>query len=526
MKHFFISLLLVTLFSFTYGQFNIEYLGGKSYSEDCSDIWGWADSNGNEYALVGVYGGLSIVDVTDPTNPEEVFFGDGAGSIWRDIKTWGHYAYVSNESFGGVYIVDLSGLPNDVTNTGSFSGSTYPFSSAHNLYIDETGKLYIFGADNGSGGAIICDLTVDPMNPVELGRFNANYLHDGMARGDTLWGSAIYAGVLQAIDVSDPANPQIMGSASTPSQFTHNCWVSDNGHYVFTTDEVSSGFIGAYDVTDLSDIQEVDQIQTAPGSGVIPHNTHVLGDFLVTSYYTEGITIHDASRPDNLIEVGHYDTSPNYSGSGYNGSWGVYPFLPSGIILASDIQEGLVVLQPTYVKAVYVDGLVTDSISGEPLFAVDYAVLGTELMGQTAFDGTFSFGTLITGTFDIQFSKEDYNTKTIEGVEFINGIPVSLDVEMSMPDITGLTDHVAAEQFAAYPNPFTSEIKIEYKFTDPSHPTGVVSIFDVTGNLIQKIALTDDSGVLSLGTELPKGVYFVKITHGEKTMETQRIVKI
>ena len=102
------------------------------------------------------------------------------------------------------------------------------------------------------------------MNPVELGQYNDTYLHDGMARGDTLWGSAIYNGQLQAIDVSDPTDPKLVGSASTPSQFTHNAWVSDDGTHVFTTDEVGGGYIGSFDVTDLENIVEVDRIQSSP----------------------------------------------------------------------------------------------------------------------------------------------------------------------------------------------------------------------------------------------------------------------
>ncbi len=151
----------------------MELLGHLPYSQDLSDVWGYVDEEGNEYALVGTYNGLSVVNVTDPANPTEVFFGSGPGSIWRDLKTWGDYAYVSNESAEGIYIVDLSPLPNDpIVSTSNFTGSSYNFSSVHNIYIDEFGKLYIFGANNGAGGAIICDLTDDPMNPVELGRFN------------------------------------------------------------------------------------------------------------------------------------------------------------------------------------------------------------------------------------------------------------------------------------------------------------------------------------------------------------------
>ena len=77
------------------------------------------------------------------------------------------------------------------------------------------------------------------MNPTIAGIFDDYYLHDGMVRGDTLWGSAIYAGVFSVIDVSDKSNPSIMSSYPTSCQFTHNAWISDDNNYLFTTDETS-----------------------------------------------------------------------------------------------------------------------------------------------------------------------------------------------------------------------------------------------------------------------------------------------
>ena len=64
----------------------------------------------------------------------------------------------------------------------------------------------------------------------------------------------------------------------------------------------------------------------------------------------DGITIHDATFPYNLIEVAAYDTYPGQTPT-YDGSWGVYPYLSSGIILAADMTEGLFILSPTYAKA-------------------------------------------------------------------------------------------------------------------------------------------------------------------------------
>tara|TARA_B100000575_G_scaffold168348_1_gene134701 strand:- start:698 stop:2716 length:2019 start_codon:yes stop_codon:yes gene_type:complete len=326
----------------------MDLVGNLPYSQGTNDIWGYADGS-SEYALVGTVTGFSVVDVTNPSNPIELFFIEGSSSTWRDIKTWGKYAYVTTEAEDGLLIVDLSDL----------SGQTYVYTqefflTSHNIYIDENGYAYIFGADTGNGGAIILDLTNDPMNPTIAGIFDDYYLHDGMVRGDTLWGSAIYAGVFSVIDVSDKSNPSIMSSYPTSCQFTHNAWISDDNNYLFTTDETSGCYIGSYDVSDIYNIQEIDLVQEWTGDGaygqqedVIPHNTHVFGDYLVTSYYTSGVTIIDASDPFNLIEVAYYDTSP-FSGGSFDGCWGAYPYLPSGLILATDQQEGLFVLHTPY----------------------------------------------------------------------------------------------------------------------------------------------------------------------------------
>jgi choice-of-anchor B domain-containing protein len=506
-------------------QTNMELLGHLEYTDELSDIWGYVDSEGNEYALVGTYSGLSVVDVTDPANPEEVFFGPGPNSIWRDIKTWGDYAYVSNETGGGVYIVDLSPLPGAITSTTNFTGSAYPFSSIHNLYIDETGKLYIFGANSGAGGAIICDLTEDPMNPVELGRFNDFYLHDGMARGDTLWGGGIYMGVLAAIDVSDPSSTVLMGTVSTPGQFCHNAWVSDDGTHVFTTDEVSNGYIGAYNVTDLDDMYETDRIQTAPGTNVIPHNAHVLNDFIITSYYTEGVTIHDGSNPNHLIEVGHYDTSPNFSGSGYNGCWGAYPYLPSGNILASDMEEGLYILGVDYIRASFVQGIVSDSLTGSPLFNVTVQIIGTDLSTQTAFDGSFEFGSTISGVYDIKFSKSEYQTKIIPGIEIVNGQILELEIDLVPEIISAVAESGLFDRFELYPNPFTSTIALDYAFAEDQSRSLELRIFNLMGEEVQTSNLQASQGKVTVGRDLPAGIYFLQVSDRLNAVETRRIVK-
>lgn len=419
---------------FGHAQLNLSVAGQLDYqslhNSDLSDVWGYTDELGNEYAIVGVNtGGTSIVDVTDPSSPIEVFFTSGPNTIWRDMKTWGDYAYITNESSGGLKIIDMSGLPGN-TNlpVASYNGNG-TWSSAHNLFIDEFGFCYIAGANRGNGGVIFLDLT-DPMAPVEVGEYDQFYVHDVMVKDNQMFLSHISNGFFQLLNVTDKSAPVIMGSQETSSTFTHNAWVSDDLKYLYTTDEVPSAFIDSYDISDPSDIVMVDQVQSNPGSNVIVHNTHFLNDYLITSYYRDGVTIHDVAFPDNVIEVGNYDTSP-FQGNGFNGCWGVFPWLPSGNILATDIEEGLIILAPNYQRGCYLTGTVTDASTTFPIFDAEVELIATPVLELTALNGAYATGIAQAGTYDLEVSKPGFVTELISGVELSNGNSVVVDVELT-----------------------------------------------------------------------------------------------
>ena len=398
-----------------------------------SDIWGHVDATGNEYALVGTEDGTSIVDISIPSAPVEVFFSPGATTIWRDLKVWNDHVYITNDNGGGgMKIIDLSNLPGPITAGDVYvhTGTFYPFTIAHDVYIDENGYAYVMGADYAEGGAIILDLNPDPKIPVEVGLYDDYYLHDGMVRNDTLWGGAILDGFFTVIDVSNKAAPVTMQTQNTPSFFTHNCWISDDGKTLFTTDEKSNGYLASYDVSNLSNITELDRVQSSPGQLVIPHNTFVVGDYLVTSYYRDGVTIHDVSNPSNMVEVGNYDTSPAFSGDGFNGCWGVYPYLPSGLIIASDIENGLFILGPTYSPASFLEGNVTDSLTTFSLNGVQVDIVSTTASTTTNILGDYQTGFASAGTYNVTYSKFGYESKTVFGVVLTAGNTVTLNIEL------------------------------------------------------------------------------------------------
>ena len=385
---------------------------------DLSDIWGWVDSLGNEYAIVGTNQGTSIFSLVNPSQPVEVFFEQGMHSIWRDIKTFGNYAYVTTEASNGLLIIDMSTLPSDTNlTTYYYNGPTNAsWERAHNLYIDDRGYAYIFGANRGNKGCIILDLNQDPTQPVEVADINNWYVHDGMAKGDTLYLAHISDGFFTVWDVSNPSVPVMLGQHNSPGAKCHNAWVSDDGDYLYTSDEISNGFIGEFDISDLTNIQMIDEIQTDPGQNIIPHNTHFLNNYIITSYYTSGVVVHDVANKGNMVEVGTFDTSPNFSGDGFYGCWGVYPWLPSGLIIASDIEDGLYVLQPNYVRGAYLEGDVRDASNNQSISGVTITILGPNKTEETSTFGNFAMGLPISGTYDIMFSHPLYQSDTVFNV--------------------------------------------------------------------------------------------------------------
>jgi len=428
--------ILALLPFFINAQLNMSELGYldlvSAHNSDASDVWGYVDGSGNEYAIVGMNNGTSVVDVTDPANPVEVFFEPGMNSIWRDIKTWNNHAYVTTEEPQGLLIIDLSTLPGNTNlTTAYYNGpSGDPWASAHNLFIDENGICYIFGADRDNGGAIMLDLTSDPMNPVEVGVVDNWYTHDGVARGDTLYMGHINDGHMSIWDVSNKTNPVLLGQQTTPGNFAHNLWMSDDGDYIYTTDEITNGFLGEFDISDPSNIIELDRIQSNPGMDVIPHNAHFLNDYIITSYYRDGVTIHDVSNKGNMVEVGNFDTSPAFSGDGYNGCWGVYPWLPSGNILASDIENGLYILGVTYNRGCYLEGTVIDASTTAPINGVVLELVTTSLTDLTNIVGDYAMGYATAGSYDAIYSHPAYISDTVYGVTLVNGQITVQDVQL------------------------------------------------------------------------------------------------
>lgn len=411
--------LLATVSGFSQNT-NITFRSKMTFpGQTVANVWGYSTIE-SEYALIGASKGLIIADITDPDIPVQIVQIPGPNSLWKEIRTYGHYAYVVTEGGGGIQIVDLSGLPSPTLVTKYYTGDgpiQGQLGKIHALHIDETkGFLYAYGGGMFNGGAKVFDLKNDPFNPTYVGKFDQlGYIHDGYVDNDTMYAGHINSGRFSVVDMRDKANPVLLATQNTPNNFTHNTWLSDDRKTLFTTDETANSFLAAYDVSDPGNIRLLDKIQSNPGSNVIVHNTMVLGNFAITSWYKDGFTIVDISRPDNLVQVGNYDTYPTGMGSGFEGCWGAYPYFPSGNIIASTMSAPgsigeLWVLTPTYVRACYLEGSIVNGLTGNPLSGATISIVGGE-QAITQSDGTFKMGQERTGYFTVRVSRTGYEAQ-------------------------------------------------------------------------------------------------------------------
>jgi choice-of-anchor B domain-containing protein len=293
--------------------------------------------------------GLSVIDLDGPS-PVEVGFvptAVGAGDT-KDVEAHGRYAYVVNE-FGPIQIVDLQdpaapvqvGLLN--TQPGVVNGGTHTLSIAD-------GHLYAQGGRD-PGGVRIYSLA-DPVSPALVGSYQPHYFHDVYVRGTTMYAAAIYGQGVDVVDLATRASPQLISRFNYPASGAHNVCMTEDGTHIFVGDEIGAGpWTRVFNVEDPEDVTLVAEIVV--NAAAVSHNCNVLGDLLYLAHYTEGVRVFDVSDPVHPVEVAFYDTHPA-PGSGYNGNWSVYPYLPSGRLIASDLQQGLFVLR--------LDG----AVAGEP----------------------------------------------------------------------------------------------------------------------------------------------------------------
>jgi choice-of-anchor B domain-containing protein len=371
---------------------NIDYLAQVQLQEiptnptSASEIWGFVDADDNrEYAILGHRNGTAIYDVTAPGTPVLVGNIAGNSSLWREVKayqvrqndgTHRAYAYVSTEAQGGgLQIIDLSNLPTSV----SLANTLLEFSTSHTLYVSNidyatnkalpgaTPYLYIAGSNIAGGAYRIYDIS-NPTVPQLLtpSPSGAGYMHDSTSMLITDNRTTQCANAhnpcevlvdfnensVDLWDVTDKATPVRLSTTTYPTaSYVHSGWPTVDQRYIVVHDELDElrrGLRTQIYTLDVGDLRTPSLVTSYTGATTsTDHNGYTIGTRYYVSHYKRGLVIFDVTNPQALSEIGSFDTylSPSANTAGTDGAWGVYPFLPSGTLLVSDIENGLFLLR-------------------------------------------------------------------------------------------------------------------------------------------------------------------------------------
>ncbi|TSA28113.1 MAG: T9SS C-terminal target domain-containing protein [Bacteroidetes bacterium] len=174
-----------------------------------------------------------------------------------------------------------------------------------------------------------------------------------------------------------------------------------------------------------------------------------------------------------------------------------------------------------------VQGVVTDSVTGEPLLAgvfipghdIDHSDITTKLPS-----GSY-FRLLNEGTYDIEFSSQGYFPKIIQGVEVVNMTTTHLDVAL-VPLNVGKEDPLHAHVTMAYPNP--SDGRIDLLLPETGTQEALIECFDMTGrrNVSRTIVISPGMTSVKLNLEdLSSGLYLIKLTIGPASYTDRLIIR-
>jgi hypothetical protein len=355
----------------------------------------YADGN---IAVQGTYGctGVFIYDISNPNAPVVASrYNPGNNLQFLEAIVIGNRGYFGSGNGGGVHIVDLTnpaspvllGIVNSANGTG--------YNSIHEIVI--RGKYLI---ENFNGTSTRPLKIIDVSNPAAAvlkwtflnttptAQEEAVWVHAYHIRGNRLftsgWGSGSNRGKTTIYDISDLDNqpPLLLGSIEDTSSTTagnsmHSSWSSEDGNYVYSCRETSSGAdLRVYDIHNPAVPLLIKKITMAQLNivAISPHNPVVMGNKLYVSWYQAGLVMFDISDPADPKMIGQYDTWPqefspndslaqkrlesepwdmicanlgrgtNQAVGGFDGDWAVFPFLGEDKVLIGDLATGLYIV--------------------------------------------------------------------------------------------------------------------------------------------------------------------------------------
>lgn len=519
-----------------YDDNTLPFNGTVTYNE----VWGY-ESGGKEYAILGVVKGTQFIDVSTPSAPSvcDYEYGADTNSTWRDYKTYQNFCFaVGDVGNSSLQVFDLSYLPDSVLKV--YDSDTI-FSKAHNVFVDDdSARLYVAGADSQMSGLMVLDIST-PSAPTLISSNNlGKYVHDVFVRHDTVYCFMGAGNGFEIWDFSNPLSPSNLASYSSypfaGTGYSHQGWLTEDDNYMIHNDETHDHPIKITDVSNYGSINTPVTLKSnllAPTwTNSIAHNCFVKANTLYISYYWDGVQLYDITDPLTPRKRAYWDTdTTNATYFGIAGCWGVYPFLPSGNILASDVNTGLFILSESGTFPVELEDFVAETqLEKVYLSWITWSESSTEKFAiERSSDGkTFEeLGDVLAAGNSNERQEYTYiDPSPATGKNYYRLRIVDLDGEFEFSP-TVIVD--MQEDFTPnliYPNPAKkgSDIRVDISFNAENPVT--VRMFDMLGKAVHSDSYIPTIGMnsLTIGTNnLEPGTYILDIA-GSKTKFKKRIV--
>jgi hypothetical protein len=249
--------------------------------------WSFLDSLvDGSYAFFAVYGGLRIMNVSDPASPTQAGFFDVPSRNFEYLAKAGRYVYLAEQgdwdgnqyTDGGLWIIDVNAIssPQQVGYLG-MAGDVLDIAMTRD-------HVYMVYREEGLRIVNVSD----PADPQQIGALASEEFYQAVAAAGqyVYWGDGwdydLRIG-LRILDIADPAHPVEIGSVDTkcpPERMT----VVGNSVYV----DNGSGVV-VVDVSDPANPATIAWHGTVGGSST--NGMAVAGNRIYTTYYGAGVFI-------------------------------------------------------------------------------------------------------------------------------------------------------------------------------------------------------------------------------------------